>query len=62
MVLRIFAAIMILEIPPISTDTPTSVPIAQKELEGHRARISIPIKRLATASNRNHPQTSAGRT
>jgi len=57
---RILAAIMILVIPPISTDTPTSVPIAQKELEGHLARISIPIKRLATASRRNHPRPSAG--
>jgi hypothetical protein len=42
---RILPAIMILEIPLISTATPTSVPIAQRELEGHPARINIPSKR-----------------
>ena len=38
---------MILEMPPISTATPTSVPIAQTELEGHLTIISMPMKRLA---------------
>src|ERR1700686_4301069 len=54
--LRIFVAIMILEIPLMSTETPTSVPIAQRELEGHFARISMPSSRLVAASKRNHLQ------
>ena len=60
MLLRNFAAIMILEIPPMSTATPTRVPIAQSALEGHPARISIPIKRLAAPSRRYHPHPSTG--
>jgi hypothetical protein len=58
--LLIVAAIMIREIPPTSTATPISVPIAQRELEGHLAKISAPITKLAIPSKRSHPHPSAG--
>ena len=49
---------MILEIPPIITEAPTSVPIAHKELEGHFARISMATRKVTMASKRNHPHPS----
>jgi len=55
--LLILVAIMILEMPLVSTETPISVPMAQTDAEGHFAKINMPISRLVTASNRNHPQS-----
>src|SRR5579864_5088064 len=54
--LRILVAIMILEIPLISTATPTSVPIVQIALEGHLAKIRTPSNKLVAASAKNQPQ------
>ena len=58
--LRILVAIMILEIPLISTDTPTSVPIVQIALEGHLAKIRTLSSKLVAASAKNQPQPSTG--
>lgn len=59
--LRILAAIMILVMPPTTTEIPTSVPIAQRELDGHLMRINMPNTGLTAVSTINHPQPAAGR-
>jgi hypothetical protein len=62
MLLLMLAAIMILEIPPIITATPTKVPIAHNELYGHLDSISTAISKLAKPSSKNHPHPFTGRT